>query len=93
MSTAPRLSTIVMLLADDRRPGCYSCPGLVEEGLARLGSPQCQDCRDEHRPISPERFLALSSRVVDGIDMAAIAERLRYVRGREAERDDMSWAA
>jgi hypothetical protein len=63
--------------------------GRVEEGLAHLGSPHCQDCRDERRAISSERFLALSPRVVDGIDMVAIARQRRNV----GELDGMRWAA
>jgi hypothetical protein len=76
-----------------QRPGCYSCPRQIEEGLTRLGSLQCHDCRDERRPISPERFLALSRRVVDGIDMTAIAEQRLNVGTRGAELDGMRWAA
>ena len=72
---------------------CYSCPGQVEEGLARLGSPQCQDCRDERRPISPGRFLALCHDFVDGIDMAAIVRQRRNAGTVEAMLDGMSWAA
>jgi hypothetical protein len=75
------------------RTPCYSCPGQIEEGLADLGSPQCQDCRDERRPINPERFLAVSGGVVDGIDMVAIARQRRNARTPGAELDDMSWAA
>ena len=73
--------------------GCYSCPGEIEEVLVRLGSPQCHDCRDAHLPISPERFLALSRRIVDGIDMAAIAEQLHNVGTPAAEPDRLRWAA
>jgi hypothetical protein len=72
---------------------CYSCSAQIEEALAHLGSPQCQDCRDERRPISPESFLALSRGVVDGIDMAAIAAQRRNACNPGAELDDMSWAA
>jgi len=76
-----------------QQAACYSWPGQLEEALADLGSPQCQDCRDARRPISSERFLALSPRVVDGIDVAAIAEQHRDVGAPGAELDGMSWAA
>lgn len=69
---------------------CYSCPGEIETILVRLGSPQCQDCRDAERPIKPERFLAHVRRV-DGIDMAAIAEQL--VRASAARLADLPQAA
>jgi hypothetical protein len=72
---------------------CYSCPAQIEEGLANLGSPQCQDCRDQRRPINPERFLAVSGGVVDGIDIVAIARQRRNARTPGAELDDTSWAA
>jgi hypothetical protein len=70
---------------------CYSCPGEIETMRVRLGSPQCQDCRDADQPIKPERFLARSRRFVDGIDMAAIAEQL--VRPSAAELDGLRRAA
>jgi hypothetical protein len=59
-----------------RANGCYSCPEEIEAILVRLGSLQCHDCRAADQPISSERFLALGRRVVDGIDMAAVAEQL-----------------
>jgi hypothetical protein len=32
---------------------CYLCGGLVEDGLARAGSPMCHDCRAGcvHEPV------------------------------------------
>jgi hypothetical protein len=88
----PRMNPPVRLELAAQPPGCYSCLGQIEEGLYRLGSPQCQDCRDERLPLNPEHFLALGPAVVDGIDMAAILRRRRNL-GAEAGLDGMKRAA
>jgi hypothetical protein len=76
-----------------RANGCYSCAGEIEAILIRLGSLQCHDCRASDQPISSERFLALGRRVVDGIDMAAVAEQLYDVGTSALQLDRVKRAA